>query len=195
MGMSERRWILPEERKRKQPEKTNGPETIPYREGVSGHNGYVLAEVREENKPDAPAKKFWINRAVLHGPLQNEDINGLLPMVRWTWRHLPKMATWCRTFEDWELGFIRVSDPAQEVVAWIRIIYGALTYMHENPEANHSVVFASMLSIVNGAADHVQPASLRKRLEELSASVPEYFFDTDSFSEDGELKTGDEYLR
>ena len=96
---------------------------IPYREGEPPPPGnYVLAELIDDD--GRSTGRYWIKPEDLHkGPIQHEEVEGLGPPLRWVWRHLQKHLTWCRSFEDWELEFLRDAHPAKEVAIWIRAPY------------------------------------------------------------------------
>src|SRR4051812_24329444 len=98
------------------------PEHIPYRDGEPAPGPeYIRARLVDEQ---GQAEEVWINPNDLqHGPITQSDVNAFLPVLRWQWRHIQRYATWCRTFEDWELGFMRDHHPENEVAIFSRATY------------------------------------------------------------------------
>jgi hypothetical protein len=129
------------------------------------------------------------------GPIRHEQIDGLLPVLRWTWRHLEKYIDWCRTFEDWELGFMRERDPAAEVVIWVKATYAFLEFTHRHRSMNKAAVFGAICSMLRGQSDSVKPKHVARQLKKLMSKGPGYLGNVENFTTDGHLKTGDKHLR
>ena len=172
------------------------PNMIPYREGEPPPEGHILCEM--ENEDGESLGEFWVRpESVSQSPIRNEDIQGMTPQIRWVWRHLRKHITWCRSFEDWELGFMRDKDPAEETVIWLRATYAYLQLIHENPaKVNREGVFSAVSHLMTGREDLVKPKSAARRLKKLMTKLfPEQIFDLENFTEDGRLLKGDKHLR
>ena len=168
---------------------------IPFREGDPPPAGnYILAQVENENGEDGGL--WWIDPTrIKQGTIKHEAVDGLLPAIRWTWRHLRQYATWCRSLEDWELGFMRDSTPATEVAAWVRATYAFLAFVHKNPTADKSALFSAVVNLMNGRDDLARPKYVEKRLKRLMEDLPRVLKDMKNFTEDGHLKAEEKYLR
>lgn len=140
-----------------------------------------------------PIKKEELNQ----GPVQHDDLaDETLKLARWAWRKLKDHITWCRSCEDWELGFLRDSFPEREIAFWLMSAYAYSEFTHRHPEVDPHKVFAE----IQGVAGGVKPgkylnAKQAKRLENAANSLPEYLTDPDNFTEEGQLTVGPDYLR
>ena len=170
-------------------------EPIPYREGDPPPSPiHVRAILRhEDGRPD---EEVWIDPNQLkHGPIQQSDIDELLPMIRWVWRHNGKRISWCRAFEDWELGFMRDANPGSEVAAWLKATYAMLEFSHRNPSANVDALFTAVSRLMNGNDSGIKPASVATKLKKLMANPPKAMSNPENFTEDGKFKAGEKHLR
>jgi hypothetical protein len=169
-------------------------EPIPYREGEPAPGPeYVLARLRGE---DGSEQMVWIRPEELkQGPIQHQHLDELLPILRWQWRHVGDYATWCRSFEDWELGFMRDEHPGTEVGIFARATYAFLEFSHRNPRIEKSKVFSAVIAIINGQADKVKPRAVAEKLQKLLSNTPAELADIKSFTSDGRFTAGDKHLR
>jgi hypothetical protein len=168
---------------------------IPYREGEPAPGPeYILADVvdAQDNKQGL----YWLlPKDLKRAPPQHDEVNVLLPMLRWVWRHLSQHIAWCRSFEDWELGFMRDGHPETETAVWLQTCYAYLEFLHQHPGVNEKAVFAALVAMMTGREDKVKPPSVLEALKALSANPPTILLDSDNFTADGYLKTGEEHLR
>src|SRR5262249_8823849 len=126
---------------------------------------------------------FWVDPAklaALPSKMQHENIDELLPMVRWTWRHVKPYFKYS-AFEEWERGFLQDKNVVREVAHWVRITYAFLTATHKNPKADKKSIFTAVNLIANGAEHRVQPAQVRKSLKRLLEDPPRFLFDVENF--------------
>lgn len=66
-----------------------------------------------------------------------------------------------RSFEDFELGFLRDIDPEREIQIWEMIAFGLRDYLAEHPEADKELSFAQALQLtVNVDAFNIDTAAL-----------------------------------
>lgn len=170
-------------------------DAIPYVEGQSPPSDrHILAQQRDDDGNDLGL--IWVDIAnVKQGRILHEDIDDLLPMIRWQWRHLKRYATWCRSFEDWELGFMRDENPGSEVAVWLRITYAFLEFVHRTPHADKAAVFTALRSLSVGVETNIRPKSVVSKLKKLCANPPAAISNIENFTEDGRLKAGDKHLR
>lgn len=169
---------------------------IPYREGEPAPGPeYILSRIH--NKVDGTERMAWINPAdiVRTAPIRHEDLDELLPVMRWQWKHLSDLATFCRSFEDWELGFLRDTNPGGQVAHWNRVTYALLEFCRRNPGVPREVVFASINAISNGQGEQVRPAKVREKLTDFLQHAPESMGDVANFTEDGTFMAGPSHLR
>ncbi|QDT73457.1 hypothetical protein [Lacipirellula limnantheis] len=170
-------------------------EPIPYVEGERPPSPRHIRAILK-HQDGSPDEDVWIDPETLkHGQLRHSDIDELLPMIRWVWRHNGKRLTWCRTFEDWELGFMRDANPGSEVAAWLTATYAMLEFSHRCPSANVDALFAAVCCLMNGNDSGIQPASVATNLKELMANPPKAMSDPKSFTDDGKYKAGEKHLR
>ncbi|TWU20326.1 hypothetical protein [Bythopirellula polymerisocia] len=167
---------------------------IPYREGeLAPSEKHILARLHKEDGSEP--EMVWIDPQDVHkAPFRHEEIDALLPMLRWQWRHLNEYVDWCRSFEDWELNFLRDSNPVGEVVIWTGVTYALLEFTHRNPQAIKKGVFGALVCIVNGREDRVSPESVAAELKTLLNGIPA-IRDLDNYSEDGHFKAAEKHLR
>jgi hypothetical protein len=123
------------------------------------------------------------------------NIDELLPMLRWVWRHLSEHIAWCRSFEDWQLGFLREGRPETETAVWLQTCYAYLEFLRQHRGVNEKAVFGALVAMMTGREDKVKPPSVLKALKAFTANPPAILLDSDNFTADGYLKTGDAYLR
>jgi hypothetical protein len=128
------------------------------------------------------------------GPIRHEQVDALLPVIRWTWRHL-KQYLHVSTFEAWELGFTRDTNPGKEVGLWARMAYAFLEFTLKNPGVDKATVYKAIVSISVGDADSVKPSAVRKQLTRLMNDPPRFMADLKNFSADGRLTTDKKHLR
>lgn len=135
---------------------------IPYEEGKPPPSeGYVLARIMGNGGADEGL--WWIPAANLKSsPPRHEDVDDLVPMIRWTWRHLSPHVTWCRSFEDWELQFLRDQNPENEVALWVQGTYAFLEFVHRNPDVDPKAVFAAVSQLLVGRTDLIKPESVAR---------------------------------
>jgi hypothetical protein len=139
---------------------------------------------------------YWVpTRYLKGGPIRQENVDALLPALRWTWRHLQQRITWCRTLEDWELGFMRDVHPTEQVVHWVRRTYAYLEFLHRNPTANKNGIFKALTAIDAGHDERIRPKSVATKLKKLLVNLPPIFSDMTNFTQDGHLKTKQKHLR
>ena len=170
-------------------------EPIPFREGEAPPSSrHVRAILKHED--GSPDQEVWIDPETLNqGPLRQEEIDDLLPFLRWQWRPLGKYATWCRSFEDWELGFMRDSHPAIEVGQWMKCAYAMLEFSHRNPTTDQKAVFQAVVQLSNCNDEGIKPKSVATELKQLMANPPMAMTDPNNFTEDGKYKAGEKHLR
>jgi hypothetical protein len=168
---------------------------IPYRKGEPPPAaGYITVKLVDEDGNDEGL--WWVKLNELrHGPIQHEDVNQLLPMLRWTWRHLQQYLTHCRAFEDWELGFLQETSPGTELGYWVRATYAFLEYNHRNPSANKQAVYQAIAMMLLGQDDRVLPRSTATKLRKLAGKPPRILANIENFTLDGRLTTGKKHLR
>jgi hypothetical protein len=169
--------------------------SVPYREGEPPPGpDYILVQMTDDSGQDLGT--CWLRPDDLkNAPVRHGDVEPLRPMLRWVWRHLSQHITWRRTFEDWELGFIRNEHPGRETATWVRQTYAYLEYLHKHPNANKAVVVAAILAIGNGQDPAVEPASVAQTLRRLIANPPSVLDSPENFTKDGRLKTKEKHLR
>jgi len=173
----------------------NQKEYIPYQKGKPppGDNYILVRVIDEETGKDEGLQ--WVPREQIgDAPIRHEQINSLLPMLRWTWRHLEKYVHWCRTFEDWELGFMRDTNPGSEVAIWVMATYAFLEFTHDE-RWEKAGVFKAVRKVLIGRDDLVRPKRVARRLKKLMSKPPQFLKDVENFTADGHLKTGERYLR
>jgi hypothetical protein len=180
------------------PKETKMPDeikSIPYREGEpSPGPDYILVQMTDDSGQDLGT--CWVRPEDLeNAPVRRGNVEPLLPMLRWVWRHLSQHITWCRTFEDWELGFIRDEHPGAEAATWVRQTYAYLEYLHKHPNANKAVVISAIIAIGSGQEPAVEPASVAQTLRRLVANPPSVLDNVENFTKDGRLKTKEKHLR
>ena len=110
-------------------------------------------------------------------------------------RHISTYATWCRTFEDWELGFMRDSNPGQEVAIFTQVTYAFLEFARLKQKTDRNMLFQALIAIVNGQGAQIKPSSMAEKLTSLLEKVPPELGDSANFTEDGKYKIGDAYFR
>lgn len=169
-------------------------EPIPYRENEPAPSpNHILVQIEEE---DGSTRKAWVLAEDLSpGPICHEDLDPLIPALRWQWRHLGPYISWCRSFEDWELGFMRDANPGNEIGLFTRATYAFLEFTHRYPEASGDAVFTAITNILNGKADHVEPKAVRRQLEKLIKKLPRSFTKIENFTNDGQFTAGAEHFR
>ncbi len=168
---------------------------IPYREGEPAPSpDHIRAEIVDEDGNNEGV--FWVRVSDLKdGPLRHEEIDALVPVLRWQWRHLGQHITWCRAFEDWERGFLHDQHPGDEVAVWTRVTYAVLKFTQQERHANKDAIFNGVVAIMNGQDGRIKPKAVEKKLNRLIESPPHWVMDVENFTEDGRLKSGPEYLR
>jgi hypothetical protein len=170
-------------------------EPIPYREGEPAPSPrHMRARLTDET--DGSVQDVWVDPSDLkQPPLRHDEVNVLLPVIRWQWRHIGQYLTWCRSFEDWELGFLRDTHPGSEVAVWCRLTYAFLEFTQRNPGFDRSLIYNSVVAVSNGRADKVRPRSVAEKLEKLIANAPSSLGDVGNFTEDGICQVGPSHLR
>jgi hypothetical protein len=170
---------------------------IPYHEGEPAP-GPEYARVEIVDDDGKSEGLFWVKASEVKtgGPLQHEDIDAIVPVLRWQWRHLGKYITWCRAFEDWERGFLQDQHPGSEVAIWTKATYAFLKFTHQERRANKAAIFQAIVGLLNGQEGMVKPKAVEKTLKRLmEEKPPACLIDAADFTEDGRLKSGPEYLR
>jgi hypothetical protein len=164
---------------------------IPYREGEPAPGpGYTIVQMVDTEGNDG---LWWVPSSIpANGPIRREDMEPLLPMLRWVWRHLSQYIVWCRTFQDWELGF---THPGSEAAIWTCHTYAFLEYIHKHPNVEKAAVFGAVMSLMNGREVNVEPASVARQLKGLLANPPSILRSVENFTKDGRLKTNERHLR
>lgn len=170
-------------------------EPVPYIEGEPAPSPRHIRAILK-HQDGSPDQDVWIDPETLnHGPLRHADIDELLPMIRWQWRHLGKYASWCRSFEDWELGFMRDSNPGSEVAVFMRAAYAFVEFANANPKVDPAMIFGAVMNLINGRPDAIEPKSVADKLTALLEGAPQAFADPGNFTEDGRFKPGPSHLR
>ena len=169
-------------------------EPISYRKNEPAPSpNHILMQITEE---DGSTRKAWILAEDLRpGPIRHENLDPLVPVLRWQWRHLGPYLSWCRSFEDWELGFMRDTNPGKEINLFTRATYAFLEFTHRHPEVSGDDLFVAIINMVNGKADHVEPKAVRRELQKLLRKLPRSFTKTENFTDDGQFTAGAEYFR
>jgi hypothetical protein len=168
---------------------------IPYREGEPPPGpGYILVQMVDTIGSD-DGLRWVLPNDLRNGPIRHRDVEPLLPMLRWVWRHLGGHVSWCRSFEDWELGFMRDSHPGPEVTMWTRQTYAYLEYTHKHPNADKAAVFGAITCLMNGREDQIDPASVARTLKRLLENAPSILQGAENFTKDGRLRTKEKHLR
>lgn len=158
--------------------------TVPYQEGEDPPEGCVLASNEEGDR-------FWVRPEDLkRSPLRHGNLPGdLVKIARWQWRHLGRFSpAHCRSFEQWEIGFLRDSHPEGEIAHWTRLTYALLEMTHRNPSAKPESIFKALACLGSGRGDLVEPPAVRRELEKLYQKADKRLFDPDNFTQDGRLK-------
>jgi hypothetical protein len=171
------------------------PKQIPYRKGeLPPGPEYVKAELfREDGESEG---LFWVRSDTVHeGPIRHEDVDALVSVLRWIWRHLSQHISWCRTFEDWELGFLRDTHPATEIAVWAKSTYVYLEFLAQHPAADKATVFGAITCIMGGREDRIKPDSVAHTMKKLWANTPAILNDPANFTKDGRLKSKEKHLR
>jgi hypothetical protein len=170
-------------------------EHIPYIEGESPPSPRHIRAILKSDD-GTPDQEVWLDPETLkQGPIRHENIDELLPIIRWLWRHVGEYMTSCRTFEDWELGFMRDTNPGSEVAAWLRAAYAMLEFAHRHPNANRLALFVAVANLMNGNDLGIEPKSVATDLKELMAAPPQEMADLPNFTENGEFIPGPPHLR
>ena len=170
---------------------------MPYREGEDPPNEkHILARVFHEESGEERLE--WVDPDALElAPIKHEDLTPLLPAIRWIWKHLGGYLAHCRTFEDWELGFMRDSNPGGEVAQWAAATYAYLEFIEQTRSqgtVDRAALVAGVISTMNGREDKIEPKSIGLRLKDLMAEAPQSLFDLNNFTDDGEFKIGPTHL-
>lgn len=170
---------------------------IPYREGdPPPGEGYIKARVVSEDNPEG--ELMWVlTEDISKPPLKHDGIDALLPVLRWQWKHLKKYLTntKCRSFEDWELDFLRERNPVREIAWWSQATYAYLEFCHRSPGVNKEAVFGAITAILAGQPANIKPKSVEKKLRKLFTNPPKAMADVHNFTEDGVFKAGPKHLR
>jgi len=168
---------------------------IPYREGEPPPGpDYVRVQIVDEEGNDEGL--FWVKATDIKSPpIRHEDIDALLPVIRWQWRHLKQYATGCRAFEDWERGFLQDTHPGSEVAVWTQGTYAFLEFTHRSRSRDKAVVFKAVVDVLNGREALIRPASTVKQLKRSMANPPDFLSDVGNFTKHGRLRTGPKHLR
>jgi hypothetical protein len=166
---------------------------IPYRKGMKCPGpAYMLAKVVEE---DGTTRTAWIKASSAKtGPVQQELPKALLPVVLWTWKHLRQHIHWCRTLEDWELGFMRDVNFGSEIVVWAMSTYLFLEFMHRHPAADRKSVFHAVCGMSVGQETLIRPKAVMRELKKILTSRPRTLADPKNFTPDGRFTAGPKYL-
>ncbi|MDC0936199.1 hypothetical protein OAS39_07915 [Pirellulales bacterium] len=163
-----------------------GDDHTPYREGEPPpSNKHILARIVNS---DGGEEVAWVDPDSLHeSPVRHEDIDNLLPAIRWTWRHFGRHVSSCRSLEDWELGFMRDANPYKEVALWARAVYAYLEFLrlHQDRDLDRSVVAQAVMLMLTGRADLIEPPEVAETLRNLMANPPEALSVLENFSDDG----------
>jgi len=168
---------------------------IPYREGEPSPGGeYVLVDLIDHTTGESLGRHWVLRSALKESPPRHANLDELLPPLRWIWRHLKPHIKWCRSFEDWELGFLRDQNPESEIVVWIGATYAYLEFIHRNPNADRDAVYAAIAYLMVGQDDMVKPKSVAKKLHHLAKNVPPELRQLTNFAEDGQLTTQRKHL-
>ncbi len=169
--------------------------TIPYREGEAPPGpGYILVHIEDEDGNDQ-GLAWALEKDLKVGPIRHENLDDFGPVLRWTWRHLKQYITSCRTFEDWELGFMRDTQPEREIAIWMRITYAFLEFTYRHPSADKMTVFASLIKVTEGRDNVVRPKNVVRQLKRLMSNPPRVLANIEHFTADGHLNTTVKYLR
>jgi hypothetical protein len=178
-----------------EPESSFRRPPIPCREGEPAPGpDYIRGELMDNDGKSL--RLHWIPRDELKtgGPLRHENIDSLLPAMRWTWRHLRKRITSCSSFEQWERGFLQDMHPAREVAHWMKLTYAFLEFCHREPRADPQGIFRYLCE--QGLRDvETRPRSVGPKLKRLYANPPKVLRSLENFTEDGHLKTRENHLR
>jgi hypothetical protein len=174
------------------------PEEIksaPYREGeLPPGPSYVKVQMVDDSGQDLGV--CWVRPEDLkNAPIRHDEVTPLLPMLRWAWRHVGEHIAWCRTFDDWERGFMRNPHPQSEAAIRVRQTYAYLEYLHKHPNAGKASVFAAITALTSGQEKHVEPASVARTLKAYLSNPPTLLNSVESFTKDGRLKTKEKHLR
>jgi hypothetical protein len=171
----------------------SGP--IPYREGDKPPSeNHVLVQLQDENG-NIQEGKFWVDaREEKASSIAHENVNQFLPMLRWQWRHLQRFADHCRSFEDWELGFLRDKHPEKEIELWTAVTYAFLEFTNQNPRVKREGIYTALLLLINGQGDRIDPPTLVPKLKKLM-DCPRSLLEIGNFTEDGHFTKGPKHLR
>lgn len=167
---------------------------IPWVEGSAPPSPHhVKGTLREEGREDQPV---WVLPESLNsGPLRHSDLDELLPVIRWQWKHLRRYFPQYRSFEDWKTGFLRDTDPEREIALWTRATYALLEFAHRHPSADRRQVFEVIRDLIFGIEVETKPKSVARTLKKLLTHPPAGFADLTKFSSDGVFMTDDRHLR
>lgn len=168
---------------------------IPYREGEPAPGpGYILVQMADTSGNDEGM--WWVlSDNSKGGPSRRKEVEPLLPMIRWIWKHLRPHLAWCRSFEDWELEFTRDPQPSSAAATWTRQTYTYLEFVHKHPNVDKKAVFGAVMCLMNGQEDRVEPADVAQKLKKLLANAPNLLVNAESFTKDGRLKTKEKHLQ
>ena len=172
-----------------------GNHHIPYREGEPPPSDeHILVRIVNAESGEELA---WVDPDILHeSSVRHEDINDLLPAIRWTWRHFGSHVSSARSLEEWELGFMRDANPYKEVALWVRAVYAYLEFMrlHQDRDLDHSVVAKAVMLMLTGRADLIEPTEVAETLRDLMANPPETLTVLENFTGDGKFMEGPAHL-
>lgn len=94
---------------------------------------------------------------IVHEKLSDEQVERL----RAVYAIVGSLYGSCRSFEDFELGFLRDIDPEREIEIWEMIAFGLRDFLAENPREDKELSFARALTLtMNADAFNIETAAL-----------------------------------
>ena len=123
------------------------------------------------------------------GPIRHESLpEDLMRPLRWTYRHMGHFH--CETFEQWEIGFMRDTNPINEIALWVKMTWAALEFVKTRAGRTVRQAYGELLAaqeITVGSSDKPRrirfksPGLLSKNelraLLQLIENVPDYLAD------------------
>ena len=112
--------------------------------------------------------------AVRNTPIRHESLpKELEPVLRWTYRHLGCKTKANPTYEQWEIGFMRDTNPVQEIVHWARTTWAYLEYLRRHSGADEKQIFKALMAmVIHAPMEDGFPSEAEQELRELYQSPP-----------------------
>lgn len=129
------------------------------------------------------------------GPVQHENVDFLLPILRWQWRHIGHLLP-SNSFEQHEALYTRDLHPEREAGVWSQLTYAYLQYRHECPDADDKALFSVLVRAIASVPmeDSETSIDIDKVFEHLNAA-PNELHNLDYYTPDGHRKSGPKHLR